>query len=146
MSYTPTTWADGDLITAQKLNNIEQGIIKASTTIQGISGGYVSPGQVKTFSFGTSHINGRFNGFLITYCGGDSADSHRGFSVTGITSTYVNQQGWKVSLKPIISPGLDLIIVPEGNKNQIQIQSMSISQGYLNIIFIPIHGTVEEIE
>ena len=26
MSYTPTTWADGDLITAQKLNNIENGI------------------------------------------------------------------------------------------------------------------------
>ena len=26
MSYTPTTWADGDLITAEKLNNIENGI------------------------------------------------------------------------------------------------------------------------
>lgn len=26
MSYTPTTWADGDLITAEKLNHIEQGV------------------------------------------------------------------------------------------------------------------------
>lgn len=146
MSYTPTTWADGDLITAQKLNNIEQGITQASTTIQGISMGSIAPGEVKTFSFGTSHFDGRFKGFLITYCGGDSADSHKGFSVTGITSTYVNTQGWKVSLKPIISPGIeDLITVPEGSKNQIQIHSMSISQGYLSIFFLPIKGTVEEI-
>ena len=26
MSYTKTTWADGDIITAEKLNNIENGI------------------------------------------------------------------------------------------------------------------------
>ena len=26
MSYTPNTWANGDTITAQKLNNIEQGV------------------------------------------------------------------------------------------------------------------------
>ena len=27
MSYTPTEWATGDVITAEKLNNIEQGIV-----------------------------------------------------------------------------------------------------------------------
>ena len=26
MAYTPTTWADGDLITAEKLNKLEQGV------------------------------------------------------------------------------------------------------------------------
>lgn len=31
MSYTPTTWANGDTITAQKMNNIEQGIVDASS-------------------------------------------------------------------------------------------------------------------
>lgn len=31
MSYTPTTWANGDTITAQKMNNIEQGIVAASS-------------------------------------------------------------------------------------------------------------------
>jgi len=29
MSYTPTTWATGDTITAQKMNKIEQGIMSA---------------------------------------------------------------------------------------------------------------------
>ncbi len=31
MSYAPTTWANGDTITAQKMNNIEQGIVDASS-------------------------------------------------------------------------------------------------------------------
>lgn len=26
MAYTPTNWQDGDIITAEKLNNLEQGI------------------------------------------------------------------------------------------------------------------------
>ena len=26
MAYTPTTWSDGDVITAEKLNKIEQGV------------------------------------------------------------------------------------------------------------------------
>ena len=29
MAYTPTTWATGDVITQEKLNNIEQGIVQA---------------------------------------------------------------------------------------------------------------------
>lgn len=31
MSYTPTNWKRGDVITADKLNNIEQGIVNAGT-------------------------------------------------------------------------------------------------------------------
>ena len=30
MSYTPTTWKDGDLVTSAKLNKIENGIVGAS--------------------------------------------------------------------------------------------------------------------
>ena len=26
MAYTPTTWSDGDVITAEKLNKLEQGV------------------------------------------------------------------------------------------------------------------------
>lgn len=26
MAYTPTTWSDGDLITAEKLNKLESGV------------------------------------------------------------------------------------------------------------------------
>ena len=32
MSYTKTTWSDGDVITAEKLNNIESGVESASTS------------------------------------------------------------------------------------------------------------------
>lgn len=33
MSYTPTTWETGDVITADRLNNIEQGVLNAGSTI-----------------------------------------------------------------------------------------------------------------
>ena len=31
MNYTPTNWRTGDVITEEKLNNIEQGIVAASS-------------------------------------------------------------------------------------------------------------------
>lgn len=31
MSYTPTTWKSGDIVTSEKLNKIEQGIANATT-------------------------------------------------------------------------------------------------------------------
>lgn len=34
MAYTPTTWATGDVITATKLNNMEQGIANAGGAVQ----------------------------------------------------------------------------------------------------------------
>ena len=30
MSYTPTEWKSGDVITSEKLNNLEQGVADAS--------------------------------------------------------------------------------------------------------------------
>lgn len=33
MSYTPTEWKTGDIITAEKLNNIEQGIVDAGVLV-----------------------------------------------------------------------------------------------------------------
>lgn len=32
MSYTPTTWTSGDIVTSAKLNKIENGIVEASST------------------------------------------------------------------------------------------------------------------
>ncbi len=32
MAYTPTTWASGDIISTEKLNKIEQGIVEASSS------------------------------------------------------------------------------------------------------------------
>lgn len=38
MAYTPTTWNDGDLITAEKLNNLEQGVQNEQVGPQGPKG------------------------------------------------------------------------------------------------------------
>ena len=36
MSYTPTEWATGDIVTAEKLNNMESGISAASASGGGL--------------------------------------------------------------------------------------------------------------
>ena len=51
MSYTPTEWADGDVITAEKLNNIESGISEA----EGGSGGILIINETEVDD---SHGNG----------------------------------------------------------------------------------------
>lgn len=38
MAYTPTTWNDGDLITAEKLNKLEQGVQNEQVGPQGPKG------------------------------------------------------------------------------------------------------------
>lgn len=38
MAYTPTTWNDGDLITAEKLNKLEQGVENEQVGPQGPKG------------------------------------------------------------------------------------------------------------
>lgn len=38
MAYTPTTWNDGDLITAEKLNKLEQGVRNEQVGPQGPKG------------------------------------------------------------------------------------------------------------
>ena len=54
MAYTPTTWSDGDLITAEKLNKLESGVQneqvgpqgpKGETGAQGPQGGKGDPGE-----------------------------------------------------------------------------------------------------
>lgn len=44
MSYTPTTWTSGDIVTSAKLNKIENGIVEASSTggCEVIQGTYVN--------------------------------------------------------------------------------------------------------
>lgn len=54
MSYTPTTWANGDTITAQKMNNIEQGIVDASS---GGGGGVVVIPTTGVYSDETARIS-----------------------------------------------------------------------------------------
>lgn len=54
MAYTPTTWADGDLITAEKMNKLEQGVQNEQVGPQGPAGaaGATGPAGVSA-GFGT---------------------------------------------------------------------------------------------
>lgn len=38
MAYTPTTWSDGDLITAEKLNKLESGVQNEQVGAAGAAG------------------------------------------------------------------------------------------------------------
>lgn len=44
MAYTPTTWTDGDLITAEKMNKLEQGVQNEQVGPQGPAGATGSTG------------------------------------------------------------------------------------------------------
>lgn len=54
MAYTPTTWTDGDLITAKKMNKLEQGVQNEQVGPQGPAGaaGATGPAGVSA-GFGT---------------------------------------------------------------------------------------------
>ena len=54
MAYTPTTWTDGDLITAEKMNKLEQGVQNEKVGPQGPAGaaGATGPAGVSA-GFGT---------------------------------------------------------------------------------------------
>lgn len=54
MAYTPTTWTDGDLITAEKMNKLEQGVQNEQVGPQGPAGaaGAAGPAGVSA-GFGT---------------------------------------------------------------------------------------------
>lgn len=44
MAYTPTTWSDGDVITAEKLNKLEQGVKNEQVGPAGPAGAKGDPG------------------------------------------------------------------------------------------------------
>lgn len=50
MAYTKTTWGEGDVISAEKMNNIEAGVENANKAIPG-NATKVKPGLVKQAAF-----------------------------------------------------------------------------------------------
>lgn len=44
MAYTPTTWADGDIITAEKMNKLEHGVANEQVGPPGPAGADGAPG------------------------------------------------------------------------------------------------------
>lgn len=43
MAYTPTTWSDGDVITAEKMNKLEQGVKNEQVGAPGAAAGFGTP-------------------------------------------------------------------------------------------------------
>ena len=59
MAYTPTTWSDGDLITAEKMNKLEQGVQNEQVGAQGPAGaaaGFGTPTATVDANTGTPSV------------------------------------------------------------------------------------------
>lgn len=67
MSYTKTTWVDGDLITAQKMNKIEDGIVATNKKIFDLR-------NVDSLEIGYGYTAADFIGAVILYYGGVTDD------------------------------------------------------------------------
>ncbi len=56
MAYTPTTWSDGDVITAEKMNKLEQGVQNQQTGIPGAAAGFGTPTATVDANVGTPSV------------------------------------------------------------------------------------------
>lgn len=72
MAYTPTVWKDGDLITAEKMNKLEQGVQNEQTGPQGEPG---TPGAAAGFGTPSASVDGGTGtpGVTVEASGPDSA-------------------------------------------------------------------------
>lgn len=87
MSYTPTTWTSGDIVTSAKLNKIENGIVEASSSggCEVIQGTYVN------------NYNGSGSG------GGTLAKSLKSTSSTSSVLNYSEYIEWPISYEGLYS-------------------------------------------
>lgn len=78
MAYSPTTWADNDLITADKLNKLEAGVQNEQVGPQGPQGPAGAAGKsVKALAL-TADSTGKITGGTVTF----SDDSTAAVTVT----------------------------------------------------------------
>lgn len=56
MAYTPTTWSDGDVITAEKMNKLEQGVKNEQTGAPGAAAGFGTPTATVDANVGTPSV------------------------------------------------------------------------------------------
>lgn len=56
MAYTPTTWSDGDVITAEKMNKLEQGVQNQQTGAPGAAAGFGTPTATVDANVGTPSV------------------------------------------------------------------------------------------
>nr|DAR60052.1 MAG TPA: Head fiber protein [Caudoviricetes sp.] len=56
MAYEPTTWNDGDLITAEKMNKLEQGVKNEQVGTPGAAAGFGTPTATVDANTGTPEV------------------------------------------------------------------------------------------
>lgn len=56
MAYTPTTWSDGDVITAEKMNKLEQGVKNEQAGAPGAAAGFGTPTATVDANVGTPSV------------------------------------------------------------------------------------------
>lgn len=73
MAYSPTTWADNDLITADKLNKLEAGVQNEQVGPQGPQGPAGAAGKgVKALAL-TADSTGKITGGTVTFSDNSTA-------------------------------------------------------------------------
>lgn len=73
MAYSPTTWADNDLITADKLNKLEAGVQNEQVGPQGPQGPAGAAGKgVKALAL-TADATGKITGGTVTFSDNSTA-------------------------------------------------------------------------
>lgn len=88
MSYTPTEWDSGDIITAEKLNKIEQGISEASSSGGGEGGGS-GDGGLYLLTETEEGIEQSYNDVKAAFDAGKRIELHRTFPEAGMTGLLI---------------------------------------------------------
>ena len=102
MSYTKTTWQDGDVITADRLNNMENGIANAAPMV--IVNGTYNNGEIildKTWQEIYDAINNKIPVY-ICYNYNNSDDDY-GIFMGEVMSVYYSDNEYKVSADAVYS-------------------------------------------
>ena len=121
MSYTPTNWQTGDTITAEKMNNLENGVSNAQN---------VAVVTLDAEGFGTSsHLFGYM--VYATY------DGEKWILISDNDGTWVNMWGYEKPLNNIIPPQYALV---SSNMCPIFVNGLG------NDVDIEITGDIEETE
>ena len=101
MSYTPTTWANGDTITAEKLNKMEQGIAGADLQLYGPYNAFAT-GSISANSGEDINLTNieDINGVSVALSDGNAVILITSVRITAVFfGTMLVVQGWEAPVK-----------------------------------------------
>ena len=140
MSYTPTQWQMGDVITPQKLNKIEQGILNSNSVFRIVKDQVPTGGTSSNDKSITFILKNNFLGFLLI----NSLDQENQTQTYGLffirqlnsSSQFASNQIYKGTNLVVVSPAYD------GENSKIRItDKASITNGF-EINWIILQGDI----